>query len=172
MPFTPLHLGFGTIIKAILPNSFNFSAFALTQIIIDVESLYNLLNRKWPVHAFLHTYVGASIVALLVILFCWLLLNPLLRFWNNLHKRKEGSRLYFGERISLISLVIGSFFGAYSHVFLDSIMHSDIRPLAPYSDSNILYHIISVPILHMWCILALSGGVWMLHLILIGKYKA
>ena len=135
MPFTPLHLGFGTIIKAILPNSFSFSAFALTQIIIDVESLYNLLNRKWPVHAFLHTY-------------------------------------YFGERISLISLVIGSFFGAYSHVFLDSIIHSDIRPLAPYSDSNILYHIISVPILHMWCILALSGGVWLLHLILIGKYKA
>ena len=173
MPITPLHLGLGAVTKAVLPRYFSFSAFTLTQVTIDIESIYNLLNGKWPVHAFLHTYIGATLVAVLVMLLCRLLLNPLLKFWNSLHRRGDGSRLYFGDSISWTSLAIGSFSGSYSHVFLDSIMHSDIQPLAPFSSINIMYHAISVPMLHMWCILAFFlGGVWLLHLILIGKYKA
>ena len=47
---------------------------------------------------------------------------------------------------------VGAALGAYSHVLLDSVMHSDIRPLAPYSIDNVLLGIISLSVLHWWCI--------------------
>ena len=40
----------------------------------------------------------------------------------------------------------------YSHVVLDRIMHSDIRPLAPFSDANPLLHIVELDTLHLACV--------------------
>ena len=48
------------------------------------------------------------------------------------------------------------FVGTYSHVLLDSIMHSDMQPLAPSSNTNALLGVISVGSLHLVCVL---GGV-------------
>ena len=44
------------------------------------------------------------------------------------------------------------FIGSYSHVVLDSIMHTDIEPLSPFSQSNELLGFISVGALHKFCI--------------------
>jgi len=55
--------------------------------------------------------------------------------------------------IGLVSAVAGAFVGTYSHVFLDSIMHSDLQPLAPLSEVNGLLHVISVGALHLLCVL-------------------
>jgi len=63
MPFTPLHFGPGTAIKAVIPGSFSLTVFAFSQIVIDLEPLYYLLRDAWPVHRFLHTYRGATGVA-------------------------------------------------------------------------------------------------------------
>ncbi|SFM71259.1 DUF4184 family protein [Marinobacter zhejiangensis] len=173
MPFTPFHLGPGAVVKAVLPKHFSLSAFALTQVFIDLESLYNLVYGKWPVHAFFHTYVGATLAAVLAMLVVRLLFSRLLQAWNSLHKRSEDSRLHLGNGISWLSALVGSLLGAYSHVFLDSIMHPDIRPLAPLNSANVLHHIISVPMLHLICLFsALVGFVWLLHLLFIGRYKA
>ena len=49
-------------------------------------------------------------------------------------------------------VTIGAALGAYSHVVLDSVMHRDIRPLAPASMENVLLGIISLSALHWWCI--------------------
>ena len=56
----------------------------------------------------------------------------------------------------------------YSHVVLDSIMHSDMRPLAPLSGDNVLLHVVSAGGLHLLCVLsgvlgALLTGVLLLR---------
>jgi hypothetical protein len=43
-----------------MPRHFGFIAFAATQVVIDVETLYHLLRHEWPLHRVLHTYVGTS----------------------------------------------------------------------------------------------------------------
>jgi membrane-bound metal-dependent hydrolase YbcI (DUF457 family) len=47
---------------------------------------------------------------------------------------------------------LSAFIGSYSHVALDSIMHMDIEPLSPFSQSNELLGVISVGALHKFCI--------------------
>ena len=49
---------------------------------------------------------------------------------------------------------MGAAFGVYSHVFLDSIMHSDVKPFAPFSEANPLLQSISVAELHIGCVIA------------------
>lgn len=60
-----------------------------------------------------------------------------------------------------------SIIGPYSHVALDSIMHGDMHPLAPFSDANILLHSISVVELQLYCIVPgivglIGMGIWWL----------
>ena len=53
----------------------------------------------------------------------------------------------------------GAFIGTYSHVALDSLMHLDIRPFAPFSDDNAILGAISYPMLHVACAVAGVAGV-------------
>lgn len=47
---------------------------------------------------------------------------------------------------------MGAAWGGYSHIVFDSIMHSDIRPLAPFSDNNALFRVIPLNALHWLCL--------------------
>jgi membrane-bound metal-dependent hydrolase YbcI (DUF457 family) len=140
MPITPFHFGPGAALHALAPRHISFLAFCAANVVIDVESLYNLLHRREPVHAFLHTYVGATLV--------WLGLAAL--FWLALRWEAIASRV----RLTLRQVAIGALLGAYSHVLLDSAMHADIRPLQPLSAANGLHRIVSVSALHWGCIAA------------------
>lgn len=134
MPFTPYHFGPGLLTKSIFNERFSFVAFVISQIMIDLESLYYLLQDTQFVHRFLHTYIGATIVIFLTLSLTKLIFKIL--------KRK----------ITWSSLLFASTFGAYSHVFLDSIMHRDIRPFYPISDSNYLLGVIEISSLHEFCV--------------------
>jgi len=50
-------------------------------------------------------------------------------------------------------VVLGAAAGALSHVALDSIMHADIRPLAPFSQANPTYGMVSIDLLQVICII-------------------
>ncbi len=64
MPVTPFHFGPGALAKAAAPKHFSLIVFGLTQVAIDLESLYFLVQGSWPVHRLLHTFAGAGLVAL------------------------------------------------------------------------------------------------------------
>lgn len=64
MPVTPFHFGPGALVHAVAPRWVSFLAFAVANVITDVEPLYDMVMGRVPLHRFLHTYVGASVVLL------------------------------------------------------------------------------------------------------------
>lgn len=167
MPITPFHFGPAAVAKGMAPRRFSFVAFGLTQLIIDSEPAIYMLAGMWPIHRFFHTYLGASAVALAVVILGRPICEAVIRLWN---RRSSGARrawLQIDPRISFTAMTIGSFFGAISHVFLDSIMHSDMRPLAPLSDANGLLYVISIERLHELCAASgIAGALLLLALFL------
>lgn len=144
MPITPFHFGPGAALHAVAPRHVSFLAFCAANVLIDVESFFNLVNQRYPVHAFFHTYVGASVV----IGAC--ALGFLAARWFAAHVWLPG---FLGWRdLSLRQVVVGAALGAYSHVVLDSVMHADIRPLEPLSADNALLGTLSWNVLHVACV--------------------
>jgi len=144
MPLTPFHFGLGAAVHAAAPQRVSFLAFCVSNVLIDLESLYNLVTGRHPVHAFFHTYVGCSLVIPVALAFFlsarWCLTRLLLvdpTDWTS---------------PSMRAVAAGAAIGAYSHVVLDSIMHSDISPLSPFSGANALHGVISLGLLHLACV--------------------
>lgn len=149
MPLTPFHLGPAFVLKAAIPSRFSLLAFVFTQVLMDFEPLYYMLTDASPIHRSLHTYLGATAVVLVSCLTAKFICQIWLKVWNKLVAPNPHSRLYIEEIIPYRSVVVGSILGAYSHIVFDSIMHGDLKPLAPYSDSNALFNIVSLEVLHL-----------------------
>lgn len=146
MPFTPVHFGPGALAHAVAPKHVSFLAFCAANVVIDVEPLYYMLSGQFPVHRMAHTYVGAALVALLT-----------LGLWLGASRIASVVRLpdVFGwKQLTLRQVAIGAALGSTSHVLLDSAMHGDLRPLAPFSDANPLLRLVSLGTLHGSCVIA------------------
>lgn len=142
MPITPFHLGPGALLHAAAPRHVSFLAFAAANVLIDLESLVNLHAGSEPVHGFLHSYVGASLV-MVVTLALFLAAKRAARFLPN---------LFDWQALTPRQVFIGAAVGAYSHVLLDSVMHRDMAPFAPFTPGNGLLHFVSFEALHGFCV--------------------
>lgn len=150
MPVTPFHFGPGAAIHAVAPRHVSFLAFCASNVLIDIEPLYYMLTGQARLHRFFHTLVGACVVAALTVLLFLL-------------ARRLGRRLrvpdppgWQSPRVAAVAW--GAITGTWSHIVLDSLMHADITSLAPFSDTNPLLHVISLPALHWLCIGAGAFG--------------
>lgn len=151
MPVTPFHFGPGAALHAVAPRHVSFLAFCAANVLVDCESLYNLVRGRYPVHAFFHSYLGATLAALAVVL--------LFVAARRLAERLALPDLFGWKSLAVRAVAVGALLGAWSHVLLDSIMHPDIRPLAPFSAGNSLLHLVSVEALHLGClVLGVLGG--------------
>ena len=159
MPVTPFHFGPGAAIHALAPRHISFVAFCAANVLIDIEPLYFMLTGQYPLHRFFHTYVGASCITLVTAL---LLIAGL----------KLASRLRWPDVLQLqglhaLPIWLGAALGSYSHIVLDSVMHADIVPLAPFSRVNALYQCLPLETLHLACVgaalfaLVLMGLRWL-----------
>ena len=150
MPFTPFHFGPGALVHSAAPKYVSFLAFCGANVLVDVEPLYFMLTHQYPIHRFFHTYVGATIAAGIVVGLFVLV-------------RRVAPRLLdlFGlHNLSVRAVALGAVAGTYSHVVLDSLMHADMQPFAPFSDANPLLGAVFLNTLHGFCVLAgLVGGV-------------
>lgn len=142
MPFTPFHFGVGMAAKAALPRRFSLVFFVALQVIIDLESLYNLIKDRYPVHRFLHTFVGATLLAVV---------SSGLVFGGVLWWRASYARARPAPGL-MASLLTTALFATWSHVVLDGIMHRDTRPFWPISDENPLLSLVGVGVLHLACL--------------------
>ena len=138
MPFTPFHMGPGLLMKALLQGSFSLMVFGLAQIIMDIQPLVVILTGEGHLHGFSHTYVGATLIGIGSSL-------------SGKYASELGLRLIGQVRYLPISwpvAIISAFVGSYSHVLLDSVMHGDVEPFAPFMLNNPLLGFITVEALH------------------------
>ncbi len=159
MPITPFHFGPAAAIKAVAPRHFSFTMFVFTNIVIDVEPLYFMATGDWPIHRFLHTYLGATIAAVA----CFFAGRPVclwaIRLWNSRLSEGQARWLRVEPRIEALPAATGALIGGWSHVLLDSLMHSDMEPLAPFSAGSGMVHLVTIDQLELFCALAGALGI-------------
>ena len=156
LPFTPFHFGPGLFIKSISPRSFSWGTFVLTQVVIDCETLYYMLQRTYPIHRTLHTFIGTSLAGLLTA--CLVLVGKQLLMRTGSDRPVIGRKPLLQSEISTKGILLGGLIGGASHPFLDGIMHHDMRPFAPWSDANPLLGLIGLVPLHLLCVFSGFAG--------------
>lgn len=150
MPVTPFHLGPAYLVKVIFTKYFSFRIFLLTQIIIDSESIFFLLNDNYPFHRTLHTFLGSLGVFLFCIYPGVLITVFLSKIWNNWVGKFNFFKIK-NINISYKSAVLGALFGSTSHILLDSIMHYDMKPYYPFNKLNQFLNLVGYLELHFFC---------------------
>lgn len=123
MPFTPYHLGPGILLGVLFFPFIDLSTVIVASVILDLEPLaVLLLNLPLPLHGFFHTYLGATIVAILLTFTIW----PFRGYLN-----KIVSTFGLHQESSLRHIVPASIIGTYSHIFLDSFLYVEMNPFYP-----------------------------------------
>jgi hypothetical protein len=64
LPVTPFHFGPGLALKGVAAPVFSWSAFAAAQVVIDCETIYYMVRGEYPVHRFLHSFLGGGMAGL------------------------------------------------------------------------------------------------------------
>ncbi len=159
MPFTPFHMGPGLAVKAVAGRRFSVVTFGVAQVAMDLETLVRMLRGSAVLHGPVHTYLGAVLMAIPVTLISPLLGRPILRRWNRALTSGGLAWLASPDAFAPRTVALSALLGTVSHVALDSLMHADITPLAPWSDANVLLGLISAAALYRWCVLAGVLGV-------------
>lgn len=143
MPVTPFHLGPGLLLKGLAPGRVSLSAFVLANVVIDAESVVNLLAGRSPVHATFHTLAGAMIAGAA----CGGLVA-----WVGRRRAATSAEWRTGPALA------GGLLGGLGQTGLDAIMHADLRPFLPVSEANPLLGIIDLGLLHLTCVLVGALG--------------
>ncbi len=175
MPFTPFHFGIGYAAAGIIkyPRYFSFYVFAVTQVVIDTETLYNILSQSNQYHTFFHTILGslvAAAISIFVSALLYLAINWLLsKFSNRFLEWLTAWQFFPACMPSKVCLIISAMFGALSHVFLDGIMHGDVFPFAPISKQNPLVDLVDIDVLHISCVASFFLGAVLLKGVKIRK---
>jgi hypothetical protein len=147
MPFTPYHVGPGLLTKGLCRQWFDLQVFVLCQVLIDLEVIWLIWQGSPRIHKLMHTYLGSLIpavvsIAIIVVLYRWL-------------GRKK---------INYVVLLASGWWGAWSHVALDSLMHKDMQPFWPFTSVNPWLRSMSVEQIHMSCIIGFLLGLLMILL--------
>jgi hypothetical protein len=162
MPVTPLHFGPGILIKAVAPRHFSWISFAAVNVLIDIEPATYWILEGEPAHRFFHTYLGSTLAVPVSALLCLRLLPIWLKWWNRQMTPIQAKFLGVEAEASKFSIWFGALFGAWSHVLLDSIMHHDIVPFAPFWAGNALVSLLSIDKLYLGCLGAgVLGIIWL-----------
>lgn len=162
MPFTPLHMGPGALLKAALGRRFSLIGFGVSQVVIDLEPLLRMLCNDAVLHGPSHTLVGALVVALVSLPLTEWLYPRLATFWN---PQADFHHLHFArmaENPARTALATGCLVGGLSHVLIDGVMHADLQPLWPFTATQPWYGLIEIDQLHLICLLSgVTGLVWL-----------
>lgn len=143
MPLTPFHLCV-IIFGLIFLNTFYIPALLISSVLMDFEPFYYLFispRSDYVIHSFFHTYAGATILGLIV---AFILVKTRKKCDNLMKKFKINQKNISNKKVYLSSL-----FAAYLHIFLDSFMHSDIKPFFPFTNNNPLLGVISVEVIYI-----------------------
>jgi membrane-bound metal-dependent hydrolase YbcI (DUF457 family) len=157
-------MGAALIVKPALRTHFSVISFGLAQIATDIEPLIGILRGAEILHGVTHTFVGAIVIGIFVALLAPYFSRPILRRYNQEVRAHKLAWLCESEAPNRIAGWAGALFGTTSHIILDSLMHYDIRPFAPFSDANPLLGVVSIGMLHVICValVCIGAGAWII----------
>lgn len=116
--------------------------FGWAQIIMDLQPLFVILTGQGHLHGFSHTYLGATLIGA-----GSALTGKYAAEWG-LHVLRETRFLPIRWPVVIVSAYIGTF----SHVLIDSVMHADLEPFAPFISDNPFLGWLSIEALHKFCL--------------------
>jgi hypothetical protein len=154
MPFTPFHFGPGLLIKTLMPAHFSLSMFALANVAMDIEPLYQLMRGAYPLHGFSHNLFGAALIGGATVLAGRIAIRRAWRWYERL-SAQAGSTVH----MTSTQAWMGAMTGTFSHVLLDALMHADMHPFAPFSEANPLLDISYTQNVYLGCVVAGMAGV-------------
>jgi len=141
LPFTPFHWGPALFIGLLLFPILDVPSFLISSVAVDIEPFYLMFQGSPYLHGFFHSYLGASIIGVLVALIVYALRNVLYGIL---------AAFRLPQKSSFKKILFTSLFGVYFHVFLDSFLYPDIRPFYPL-EANPLYGVIQSRIIYQFC---------------------
>ena len=124
MPFTPFHLGPALFFGLLLSVAFDLPTLLVASVIPDLEPFYVMYFHVsgYPLHGFFHSYLGSSILTLLVVFIVYPLRGLLSRIMVVFR---------IPQKSSFKKILFTSFVGVYFHVFLDSFLYEEMMPFYP-----------------------------------------
>ncbi len=130
MPFTPYHLGPALLFGLLFLSFIDFPTFLVANVIVDIEPFLALtLNLNYPLHGFFHSFLGGTLVAVLLALMMHKIrdkLSPLLSFFK------------LEQKTSFMKILVAALAGIYIHILLDSRIYTDIQPFYPSTFNPLL----------------------------------
>jgi len=83
VPFTPFHWGPSSWLGVLLFKIFDFPTLLISSVVIDIEPFFVMVfNLPLPLHGFLHTFLGGSIMAVLTAIGCYFLRRTFAKIMN------------------------------------------------------------------------------------------
>jgi hypothetical protein len=172
MPFTPFHFGPGMLVKGIAPRWWSWTSYAVTQVVIDVETLFNIVRNHYPAHGALHTFLGGSLAgaatATALVAARHGARRALPRFSSEVERQAPSIRAEAGTG----PIFAGGVIGGALHALLDGFMHPDSEPFMPWMPENPLLHVVRFGPLIAGCVLSGLVGVALLSLWLSAEQRA
>jgi len=155
VPFTPFHLGPALLFSLALSATFDLFTFLVASVIPDLEPFYVMYFRVsgYPLHGFFHSYLGSSLLIVLVAAIVY----PLRSLVNRIMMAFRVS-----QKSSFKKILFTSFVGVYSHVFLDSFLYEEMMPLYPLQGNpfiNILFPYGSYSLVYGFCSVTVLLGI-------------
>lgn len=158
MPFTPFHLGPALLIGLIAYRYLDLPTLLIASIIVDVRTalvFFGILDG--PPHGILHTFIAGTVLA-------FGLIGAITPFRSYIQQYMDKIDLF--QNYTDSTIVGAAFLGIYSHVFLDSILYTDITPFYPLS-ANPLLNTVSTSWIYSLCvfcgIIGLAAIPWKIH---------
>ena len=163
MPFTSYHLGPGLMIGLLFLNFIDFPTFLIASVIVDIEPFIVLIfNLDYPLHGFFHSFLGGTIVALLLTV----VMSKIRKYFSPLM-----SFFKLEQDVSFKKILVASLSGIYIHILLDSPIYTDMQPFFPLA-FNPFYRNTSMPGLleTTICVLCFMGAL-IIYIIRLFQYK-
>jgi membrane-bound metal-dependent hydrolase YbcI (DUF457 family) len=141
MPFTPFHLGPSLLVGLLVFPLLYLPAFLIGSIIVDVEPLGFLILGLPVQHLFFHTFIGATISAVVLSL----ILLPFRGVLKSLMVK-----IHLPQTTTPIQLTGATLLGAYSHVVLDAFLYPEMQPFWPLLGNPFL-GLVTSSVVYLFC---------------------
>jgi membrane-bound metal-dependent hydrolase YbcI (DUF457 family) len=142
LPFTPYHWGPSSWIGLVLLRFLDLSTLLIASVIVDAEPFcVTVFRLNYPLHGFLHSFLGGSMIAVLLSIVMYPLRDTF---------KKLMAAFKLAQDPSLKKILWTSFFGVYLHILLDSPLYGDIRPFYPI-ETNPFYGLFSSQQVYLFC---------------------